>query len=88
MMAFFFSPGLLGGAVCGSFVVFGVLSVILYKPWRRRFDARRNALQMSCGDESGMVLSDLDGGAPASPVHGMPEIIQPTSLESKQRDVK
>ncbi|KAL8976803.1 MAG: hypothetical protein Q9177_006767 [Variospora cf. flavescens] len=30
-----------GGAICGSFVVFGALSVVLYKPWRRWFDERR-----------------------------------------------
>ncbi|KAI4142792.1 MAG: hypothetical protein LQ341_003111 [Variospora aurantia] len=31
----------IGGAICGSFVVFGALSVVLYKPWRRWFDERR-----------------------------------------------
>ena len=30
-----------GGAICGSFVLFGGLSVLLYKPWRRRIDHRR-----------------------------------------------
>jgi high-affinity nickel-transport protein len=30
-----------GGAICGTFVVFGGLSVILYKPWRRRIDKKR-----------------------------------------------
>lgn len=30
-----------GGAICGSFVVFGVLSMLLYKPWRRWADRRR-----------------------------------------------
>ena len=30
----------IGGAICGAFVVFGGLSVILYKPWRRRVDRR------------------------------------------------
>lgn len=30
-----------GGAICGSFVIFGALSVVLYKPWRRWFDERR-----------------------------------------------
>jgi high-affinity nickel-transport protein len=33
-----------GGAICGSFVVFGGMSAILYRPWRRRVDAKRNAL--------------------------------------------
>lgn len=31
----------IGGAICGSFVVFGGLSALLYKPWRRRIDRRR-----------------------------------------------
>ena len=31
----------IGGGICGAFVVFGALSVILYKPWRRRVDRRR-----------------------------------------------
>jgi high-affinity nickel-transport protein len=33
---------IIGGAICGAFLVFGVLSVILYKPWRRRVDRKRN----------------------------------------------
>jgi high-affinity nickel-transport protein len=32
---------IIGGAICGSFVVFGILSVILYRPWRQRVDRRR-----------------------------------------------
>ncbi|KAF2763376.1 NicO-domain-containing protein [Pseudovirgaria hyperparasitica] len=30
----------IGGAICGSFIVFGVLSVLLYKPWRRHIDRK------------------------------------------------
>ncbi len=30
-----------GGAICGSFLIFGGLSILLYKPWRRRIDRRR-----------------------------------------------
>lgn len=30
-----------GGAICASFIVFGALSILLYKPWRRRFDRIR-----------------------------------------------
>ena len=33
----------IGGAICGSFVVFGGLSVLCYKPWRRRVDSRKRA---------------------------------------------
>ncbi|KAH7076117.1 high-affinity nickel-transport protein-domain-containing protein [Paraphoma chrysanthemicola] len=32
---------IVGGAICGTFVVFGGLSVLLYKPWRRRIDKKR-----------------------------------------------
>jgi len=31
---------IIGGAICGAFVFFGVGSVILYRPWRRRYDRR------------------------------------------------
>lgn len=31
----------IGGSICGSFIIFGGLSVVLYKPWRRRFDEKR-----------------------------------------------
>ncbi len=33
---------IIGGGICGAFVVFGAASVLLYKPWRRRFDKRCN----------------------------------------------
>ncbi|MCJ1368921.1 hypothetical protein MMC20_000128 [Loxospora ochrophaea] len=32
---------IIGGAICGSFLVFGGLSVLVYQPWRRRVDRRR-----------------------------------------------
>ena len=31
----------IGGGICGAFVVFGAASVIVYGPWRRRMDRRR-----------------------------------------------
>lgn len=36
-----------GGGICGSFVVFGALSILLYKPWRKRFDKRRRSYHQS-----------------------------------------
>jgi len=30
----------IGGGICGAFVVFGAASVLLYTPWRRRYDKR------------------------------------------------
>ncbi|WPH03133.1 NicO-domain-containing protein [Acrodontium crateriforme] len=35
---------IIGGGICGSFIVFGLLSVVLYKPWRRRIDKRRSLM--------------------------------------------
>ena len=32
---------IIGGAICCSFVFFGGASVVIYKPWRRRVDRRR-----------------------------------------------
>ncbi|MCJ1286336.1 hypothetical protein MMC26_005681 [Xylographa opegraphella] len=34
---------IIGGGICASFVVFGALSVLLYKPWRRHIDRQRAA---------------------------------------------
>ncbi|KAF1987895.1 high affinity nickel transport protein nic1 [Aulographum hederae CBS 113979] len=50
----------IGGAICGSFLFFGALSVLLYKPWRRRVDRKRAAMlsedeQEHSRDESGEV---------------------------------
>lgn len=36
---------LIGGAICASFVVFGALSIVLYKPWRRRVERYRNRIR-------------------------------------------
>lgn len=51
---------IIGGAVCGSFIVFGVLAVLLYKPWRRRVDQYRaglvvNIIEENCADDEGEV---------------------------------
>ncbi|KAF2107214.1 high-affinity nickel-transport protein-domain-containing protein [Lophiotrema nucula] len=32
---------IVGGAICGTFIIGGALSVVLYKPWRRRIDKKR-----------------------------------------------
>jgi len=31
----------IGGAICASFIMFGGLSILLYKPWRRYVERRR-----------------------------------------------
>lgn len=60
-----------GGAICGSFVVFGVISAILYRPWRRRVDAKRNAL-VGPSDESDLETRDNN----TEGIHGEPELVQ------------
>ncbi len=35
---------IVGGAICGAFVLSGAVSVLIYKPWRRRVDRRRNII--------------------------------------------
>lgn len=35
---------ILGGAICASFVVVGGVSVVCYKPWRRRVNRGRHAV--------------------------------------------
>jgi high-affinity nickel-transport protein len=34
---------IIGGAICGAFIVFGAVSVVLYKPWRRSVERNRRA---------------------------------------------
>ncbi|KAI4722097.1 NicO-domain-containing protein [Aureobasidium sp. EXF-10727] len=63
---------IIGGAICGSFVVFGVLSAVLYRPWRRRVDARRIALVGPYGEEQ----YDVTEPSTVLEAHGEPEIIQ------------
>lgn len=46
---------IIGGAICGSFVLFGVTSVLVYRPWRRRVDRNRRRATIG-GEES----SDLN----------------------------
>lgn len=45
---------IIGGGICGSFIIFGALAVVLYKPWRRRIDRKRSAL-VSIDEEQDVV---------------------------------
>ncbi|KAL8758112.1 MAG: hypothetical protein Q9184_004023 [Pyrenodesmia sp. 2 TL-2023] len=49
----------IGGAICGSFLVFGALSVLLYKPWRRWFDEHRRRHQQPYQLEQAIEQSDV-----------------------------
>ena len=53
---------IIGGSICGVFVVVGLGSIIVYKPWRRRVERRNRALA-SAADEG--LQDDL---GPASPL--------------------
>ena len=46
----------IGGGICGAFVVFGALSVVLYRPWRKRIDRHRRP-----GMVAEVELGVLDG---------------------------
>ncbi|KAH0833609.1 hypothetical protein AYO21_05287 [Fonsecaea monophora] len=41
----------IGGAICGSFVVVGGISVLCYRPWRRWVDRERARLRAAAGDD-------------------------------------
>lgn len=45
---------IIGGAICGLFLVVGVGSVVVYGPWRRRMDRRAALLR----DEGGSVSAE------------------------------
>lgn len=68
---------IIGGSICGSFIVFGLLAVVCYRPWRRRVDRRRLAWAVDTNDE----LDDVDGEDPAEPAHGL-------LVDTRSEDVK
>ncbi|GJN69181.1 hypothetical protein PCL_02543 [Purpureocillium lilacinum] len=49
---------IIGGSICGVFVVVGLGSILLYKPWRRRMDAKR-------GQHQALIADDMDRESPA-----------------------
>ena len=52
----------IGGGICCSFVVLGGLSVVMYKPWRRRIDSRRQGTPLTrrLQPEAGEPLQIVD----------------------------
>ncbi|EXJ90741.1 hypothetical protein A1O1_03845 [Capronia coronata CBS 617.96] len=48
----------IGGSICASFLVFGGLSVLCYKPWRRWVDKERQRLRMTEEERGGSELDD------------------------------
>lgn len=72
---------IIGGSICGSFVVFGLLSVACYKPWRRRVDKRRMQAQLNSGSDDEDGTCDLGRGnnedttdAPVADVRSSPGV--------------
>lgn len=52
----------IGGSICASFIVFGALSVLLYKPWRRHIDRKRQqSRQLQEQDNDDVAAVDLEG---------------------------
>ncbi|KAI9809434.1 MAG: hypothetical protein M1827_006871 [Pycnora praestabilis] len=78
---------IVGGAICGSFILFGGLSILMYKPWRRRIDRQRQIRaqpeQLQDIDEE----EEIDGGIVESPTaHAEPEIVEEDASLCKPRE--
>lgn len=54
----------IGGAICGSFVVFGGLAVLCYKPWRRRAERAKKERLRVLNAQSGSEASRLADNMP------------------------
>ncbi|GAB1727322.1 hypothetical protein NU195Hw_g7766t1 [Hortaea werneckii] len=79
---------IIGGSICGAFVVFGVLSVLLYKPWRRRIDQKRSAIALPDDEDDNAAtlhgnveIIDQSGQAfkDSKPSHGKSDAVQTTA---------
>ncbi len=49
-----------GGAICGSFVVLGALSVVLYGPWRRWVERGRKRRGDDGGEGGGDEIASVE----------------------------
>lgn len=80
---------IIGGSICGMFLVVGLGSVVLYKPWRRRMDRRcdhRIPSQNVEGDHEAAGSSTLTGEPQLLDV-GSDEPIQQSKPTDKARAV-
>jgi high-affinity nickel-transport protein len=50
----------IGGAICGSFVVFGGLAVLCYKPWRRHVEKAKKLRLQVLDVQNGNEASKLE----------------------------
>ncbi|KAF1811217.1 NicO-domain-containing protein [Eremomyces bilateralis CBS 781.70] len=77
----------IGGSICASFVVFGLLSMVVYGPWRRRVDRIRDrrqtavletdAEEVQADDPILFVEPTLDEEAAGSPTKGAEVTVAP-----------
>lgn len=73
----------IGGAICGSFVVVGVISVLCYRPWRRWVDRERARLRISSQDEAGAPQLLQDDVAIPNDRSQQPQNVSGTSVDAK-----
>jgi high-affinity nickel-transport protein len=50
----------IGGGICGAFVVFGAASVLLYKPWSRRYDRRSHVFLVQAVELQTIDVKEMD----------------------------
>ena len=61
---------IIGGGICGSFIILGGLSVVLYKPWRRRIDKRTAVRSPMADDEDELDHIESANNVETQPGHG------------------
>jgi high-affinity nickel-transport protein len=68
---------IIGGGICGAFVVFGAASVLLYKPWRRRYDRRFRPILVEAVELQTIDVKETDEkGAGTSSLRDVEEAYQ------------
>ncbi|KAK7983656.1 peptide transporter ptr2 [Apiospora arundinis] len=68
---------IIGGSICGLFLVVGLGSVVLYKPWRRRMDRRRAHAQRVASDPSGDEAGGFRDDDPSDAAVITSELLEP-----------
>jgi high-affinity nickel-transport protein len=63
----------IGGAICGSFVVFGGFAVLSYKPWRRHIERAKKERHQVLDAQSGSEASKLDRREDT--IHGRKDVV-------------
>ncbi|KIW59516.1 hypothetical protein PV05_03960 [Exophiala xenobiotica] len=83
---------IIGGAICASFIVFGGISVLCYKPWRRWVDRKRDRLrsEAEATDAGGherrerdFILEDEVEDLVSPPDHGEAEELVEVQVQGK-----